>query len=135
MLQKAYVHILFFLVQWRRLTFCREKCPLLDYYATCRGHSLPTFRDDLSVTSSRGKKCLKSRTVFCRFSCIFFGLPVHLIMTKKSLVITTPKRFRGCTRNDAVKRTGTSTSTSSNHVRFYHWKPRICTVSILLQRP
>jgi len=52
MLQKAYVHILFFLVQWRRLTFCGEKCSLVSYYAACRRNSLPTFWDNLSVTSS-----------------------------------------------------------------------------------
>jgi len=29
---------------------------LLGYYAACSGNSLPTFRDNISVTSSRVKK-------------------------------------------------------------------------------
>ena len=30
-----------------------ENCDLLDYYAASGGDSLPTFRDNLSVSSSR----------------------------------------------------------------------------------
>jgi len=33
-----------------------EICALLDYYAASSGNSLPTFRDNLSVLSSRLKK-------------------------------------------------------------------------------
>jgi len=35
-----------------------EHCLLLGYYAACSGHSLPTFRDNLSVPSSRVKNLL-----------------------------------------------------------------------------
>ena len=39
-----------------------ETCTLLGYYATCSGNFLPTFRDNLSVTSSgvKNPKGLKS---------------------------------------------------------------------------
>jgi len=30
-----------------------ENCALLGYYATCSGYSLPTFRDNLTVPSSK----------------------------------------------------------------------------------
>ena len=33
----------------------KEPCALLGYYAACSGNSLPTFRDNLSVPSSRVK--------------------------------------------------------------------------------
>jgi hypothetical protein len=33
-----------------------ESCALLGYYASCSTNSLPTFRDNLSVKSSRVKK-------------------------------------------------------------------------------
>jgi len=33
----------------------QENCPLLSYYAASSGKSLPTFRDILSVSSSRAK--------------------------------------------------------------------------------
>jgi hypothetical protein len=32
-----------------------ENCALLGYYAASRGNSLPTFRDNVSVPSSRAK--------------------------------------------------------------------------------
>jgi len=35
-----------------------ENCTLLAYYAACNGNSLPTFRDKLSVPSSRAKNVL-----------------------------------------------------------------------------
>ena len=33
-----------------------ENCALLSHYKACRRNSLPTFRDKLSVPSSRAKK-------------------------------------------------------------------------------
>ena len=36
-----------------------QNCALLDYYAASIGNSLPTFRDNLSVPSSRFKEPLK----------------------------------------------------------------------------
>ena len=36
-----------------------EVCALLEYYAAYSGSSLPTFRDNLSVSSSRAKKYRK----------------------------------------------------------------------------
>ena len=35
-----------------------ENCALLSYYTAISGNSLPTFRDNLSVSSSRVKKSL-----------------------------------------------------------------------------
>jgi hypothetical protein len=35
-----------------------ENCALLSYYTAINGNSLPTFRDNLSVSSSRVKKIL-----------------------------------------------------------------------------
>ena len=45
-----------------------ENCVLLSYYTTNSGNSLPTFRDNLSVSSSRTKKSssLKMRHVLSR---------------------------------------------------------------------
>jgi hypothetical protein len=42
-----------------------EICAALGYYAACSGNSLPTFRDNLSVPSSRVKKSKKNpRMIF-----------------------------------------------------------------------
>jgi hypothetical protein len=38
-----------------------EMCALLGYYAASRGNSLPTFRDILSVSSSRVNKSEKKK--------------------------------------------------------------------------
>ena len=40
---------------FRLLPQVDENCVLLGYYATSSGNSLPTFRDNLSLPSSRGK--------------------------------------------------------------------------------
>jgi hypothetical protein len=37
-----------------------EVCALLGYYAACGGNSLPTFRDNLSVSSSRAMQSKKT---------------------------------------------------------------------------
>jgi len=44
-----------------------EKCALQVYNAKCSGNSLPTFRDNLSGSSSRVKKSssLKMRQIIC----------------------------------------------------------------------
>jgi hypothetical protein len=39
-------------------------CTLLRYYAASSGNPLPTFRDNVSVPSSRVKKSKKKRTSF-----------------------------------------------------------------------
>jgi hypothetical protein len=40
-------------------TKTREICALLEYYAASNGNPLPTFRDNVSVPSSRVKKSVK----------------------------------------------------------------------------
>jgi len=44
-----------------------ENCTLMSYYTTNSGNSLPTFRDNLSASSSRMKKSssLKMRQIVC----------------------------------------------------------------------
>jgi hypothetical protein len=47
----------FYLTPWSRVheKLLIENCALLGYYAASRCNSLPTFRDNLSVPSSRAK--------------------------------------------------------------------------------
>jgi hypothetical protein len=49
----------FILLINNRKYFVAENCALLGCYAASSGHSLPTFRDNLSAPSSRAKNVLK----------------------------------------------------------------------------
>jgi len=60
-----------------------EICALLEYYAACSGNSLPTFRNNLSVTYSRVKKSNKLSVPYSRVRVsrnVGKELPLYLLI-------------------------------------------------------
>ena len=67
-----------------------ENCDLLDYYAASGGDSLPTFRDNLSVSSSRvglTPKKFDQQVVPKRRQGIIIITTTRCVITQKSAVL------------------------------------------------